>query len=166
VKNLIIAIGFLLISCNTNINKSVDEIWKEGQQHRIANNLKEAISSFKSIINNFPKHELSAKAQFQIADIFLNDEKNYDYAIKEIKLVVKNYPNHDDAKKSLFMIAYIYNNYINAYSDAILHYHLFKEKYPNDELIPSVEYELNGLKNVQSTIDSLNLEVKKNIGIR
>ena len=54
------------------------------------------------------------------------------------------------------MIAYVYNNYLDAYSDAINYYNLFKEKYPNDELIPSVEYELDGLKVFQSTIDSLN----------
>ena len=38
---------------------------------------------------------------------------------------------------------------------------LFKAKYPSDELIPSVEYELEGLKNIQGTIDSLNSIVNK-----
>ena len=54
------------------------------------------------------------------------------------------------------MIAYIYNNYLNAYSDAITIYKLFKKNYPNDELIPSVNYELDGLNHIQTTIDSLN----------
>ena len=54
------------------------------------------------------------------------------------------------------MIAYIYNNYLDAYSDAIIYYSTFQEKYPDDELIPSVLYELNGLKGIQTTIDSLN----------
>ena len=35
------------------------------------------------------------------------------------------------------------------------------ENYPNDELMPSVEYELNNLKDVQSKSDSLNLLVKQ-----
>ena len=35
-------------------------------------------------------------------------------------------------------------------------YELFMEKYPNDELIPSVEFELEGLKKYQPTINSLN----------
>ena len=55
----------------------------------------------------------------------------------------------------------MYNNYLNAYSDAIITYKLFKEKYPNDELIPSVKFELDGLKDIQSTIDSLNSIVNK-----
>jgi len=79
--------------------------------------------------------------------------------------VVDLYPDHEVSKKSLFMIAYIFNNYLNAYSDAIITYKLFREKYPNDELIPSVEFELEGLKDIQSTIDSLNLIVNKKSNI-
>ena len=164
VKNILIIIITLLFSCKSTY-KSVDQIWEEGQRYRIENNFKDAITNFKTIIEKYPNHEFSAKAQFQIADIYLNDIKNYDYAIKEFNAVVENYTDHEVAKKSLFMIAYIYNNYINAYTDAIIHYNLFKEKYPDDELIPSVEYELNGLKDIQSQIDSLNslLKEKSNI---
>ena len=54
-----------------------------------------------------------------------------------------------------FMIGYINNNYINAYTDAINYYKLFIEKYPDDELIPSVEFELDGLDEIQIQIDSL-----------
>ena len=81
--------------------------------------------------------------------------------MEEFEKVVKEYPEHEVSKKSLFMIAYIYNNYLEAYSDAIINYNLFKEKYPSDELIPSVEYELEGLKNIKATIDSLNSIVNK-----
>ena len=45
------------------------------------------------------------------------------------------------------------------------YYKLFKKKFPNDELIPSVEYELNGLKKFQSIIDSLNTVVNNNPNI-
>jgi hypothetical protein len=54
------------------------------------------------------------------------------------------------------MVAYIYSNYLDAFSEAMDKYDLFKEKYPNDELIPSVVFELEGLKKYQPTIDSLN----------
>ena len=54
------------------------------------------------------------------------------------------------------MVAYIYSNYLDAYSEAMEKYELFMEKYPNDELIPSVEFELEGLKKYQPTINSLN----------
>ena len=71
-------------------------------------------------------------------------------------------------KKTLGDIAYssmLKNNYIDAYSDAIIHYNLFKEKYPKDELIPSVEYELDILKGILSKIDSLNSIVSKKTNI-
>ena len=58
-----------------------------------------------------------------------------------------------------------YNNYLNAYSDAIIAYNLFREKYPDDELIPSVKFELDGLKDIQSTIDSLKSIVNKKSNI-
>ena len=91
--------------------------------------------------------------------------KDFEFAIEEFQKVVDSYPNHEVAKKSLFMIGYVYNNYLDAYSDAIIYYNLFKEKYPDDELIPSVEFELDGLKGIQSTIDSLNNVAKTKTNI-
>jgi len=162
VKNiLILSIGLIALSCNGKSNKPIDELWNDGKRFRSEEKLMESITAFKSIIENYPVDDLAAKAQFQIADIYLNDTKDFEYAVGEFEKVVKEYPEHDVSKKSLFMIAYIYNNYLEAYSDAIINYNLFKEKYPSDELIPSVEYELEGLKNIKSTIDSLNSIVNK-----
>jgi len=162
VKNiLILFVGLIALSCNGNSNKSADQLWKDGQQYRSEDKLMESITSLKSIIEDYPLDKLAAKAQFQIADIYLNDSKDFEYAIEEFKKVVKKYPEHDVAKKALFMIAYIYNNYLEAYSDAIINYNLFKNKYPDDELIPSVEYELEGLNNIKSQIDSLNAVINK-----
>ena len=165
-KNInILLVWILLISCNVGTNRSADQLWEEAQQHRVKENLKDSITAYKEIISRYPDHDLSAKAQFQIADIYLNDTKDFDYAVNEFKKVINKHSNHEVAKKSLFMIAYIYNNYLDAYSDATIHYNLFKEKYPNDELIPSVIYELDGLKDLKSTIDSLNstVNLKSNI---
>ena len=153
---LILLIGLIALSCNGNSKKSADQLWNDGQQFRSEERLMESITIFKSIIKDYPLDDLAAKSQFQIADIYLNDTKDFEFAVEEFEKVVKEYPEHEVSKKSLFMIAYIYNNYLEAYSDAIINYNLFKEKYPSDELIPSVEYELEGLKNIKATIDSLN----------
>ena len=157
VKNVLMILFVLLfISCNVNSNQSIEQLLKDGQQYRIENKLKEAISIFKIIIENYPGDDLSAEAQFQIADIFLNDTKDFEYAVKEFKIVVEKYPNHEVAKKSLFLIAYIYNNYINAYSDAMTYYKLFKIKYPNVNVImPEIE---------QFKINGSNLKWNKNVG--
>ena len=166
VKNiLLILIGMYFVSCGGDSNRTAAELWDNAQKYRAEDKLKESITSFKTILVKYPSDNFAAEAQFQIADIYLNDVKNFDFAIEEFKKVVDFYPDHEVSKKSLFMIAYIFNNYLNAYSDAIITYKLFREKYPNDALIPSVEFELNGLKDIQSTIDSLNSIVNKQSNI-
>ena len=122
---------------------------------RSQNNLRESIIYLESIIEKHPNHNLAEKSQFQIAEIYLNDIKDFDLAIEEFNKVIFSYPDSDVAKNSLFMIAYIYNNYLGAYSDAINSYNQFLSKYPNDELIPSINYELENLNKFQSIIDSL-----------
>ena len=152
-----------IVSCGGDSNKNASELWDDGQKYRSENKLKESISSYKIIQEKYPSDDLAAAAQFQVADIYLNDVKDFEYAVKEFQKVVDNYPNQQVAKKSLFMIGYIYNNYLDAYTDAIITYKLFAEKYPTDELMPSVKYELDGLNNIKSTIDSLNSIVNKKL---
>ena len=165
-KNFIILIiALYFISCNESLNKNAAALWNDGQKYRAEKKLKESIISYKTLIEKYPSNTFAAKAQFQIADIYLNDVKDFDFAIEEFQKVVDKYPENEFSKKSLFMIAYVYNNYLNAYSDAIDTYNLFVEKYPNDDLIPSVEFELDGLKDIQSTIDSLNSIVNKKSNI-
>ena len=153
---IILIIALYLISCKESLNKNADALWSDGQKHRSENKLKESIISYKTLIERYPSDTFAAKAQFQIADIYLNDVKDFDYAVEEFQKVIDKYPENEFSKKSLFMIAYVYNNYLNAYSDAIDTYNLFLKIYPNDDLIPSVKFELDGLQEIQSTIDSLN----------
>jgi len=166
VKNIILLLILVyFVSCGGGSNRTSAELWDDAKKYRAEDKLKESITSYKTILDTYPSDNFAAEAQFQIADIYLNDVKDFDYAIKEFQKVVHLYPDHEVSKKSLFMIAYIFNNYLNAYSDAIITYKLFRDKYPNDELIPSVEFELDGLKDIQSTIDSLNSIVNKKSNI-
>ena len=165
-KNItLLLIVLYIISCRGNSNRTAAELLDDGKRYRTENKLKESITSFKNILKQFPSNNIAAEAQFQIADIYLNDVKDFDFAVEEFQKVVDQYPDHLSSKKSLFMLAYIYNNYLNAYSDAIITYNLFREKYPDDELIPSVKFELDGLKDIQSTIDSLKSIVDKKTNI-
>ena len=163
-KNIIIIMVLtFIISCNNNSTPL--SIYKNANKYRLDGNLKDAINNYKILIEKYKKDSLAAESQFQIADIFLNDVKDYELAISEFKKVLESYSDYSVSKKSLFMIAYINNNYINSYSEAFKYYNLFIEKYPNDELIPSVNYELNGLNKLQNEIDSLNnvINHKENI---
>ena len=149
----------IVMGCN---NQSPEGLWQQAKIMRSENNLKESLINLESILEKYPKHDLAAEAQFQKAEIYLNDIKDYNFAIEEYEKAIDQYPNNDVAKKSLFMLAYIYNNYLTSYTDAIINYKLFMVKYPNDELIQSVEYELKGLAGIESVIDSLNLIVSNN----
>lgn len=155
-KFLMISFTILFFGCSNSTIESSDALWISAVEFRENDDLRSSITNFKSIIQNHPKSKSSVKAQFQIADIYLNDVKDYPFAIKEFEILINNYPGDLLAKKSAFMVAYIYSNYLHAYSEAMEKYELFMEKYPNDELIPSVEFELDGLRKYQPTIDSLN----------
>ena len=153
VKKIFCFMIILIISCN---NQSPEKLWNDAEKFRYDNKLKECIINLDLIMKNYSTHDLAGEAQFQKAEIYLNDIKDFDFSIEEFKKVIKKYPNHNVAKNSLFMIGYIYNNYLNAYSDAIENYNLFIIKYPDDELIPSVQYEMDGLLKIEGAIDSLN----------
>ena len=146
----------IVINCN---NQSPEGLWDQAKIMRSDNNMKECIYNLEVIINKYPDHDLAPRAQFQKAEIYLNDIKDFEFAIQEFEKVIVQFPKHDTAKNSLFMIAYIYNNYLNSYTDAINNYNRFMDMYPEDELIPSVEYELEGLNKMDAIIDSLNSQV-------
>ena len=100
VKNiLILLMGLYVLSCSGGSNKSADQHWDDGQKYRTEEKLMESITSFQAIIKNHPLHELAAKAQFQIADIYLNDTKDFELAVEEFEKVVQDYPDHEVSKK-------------------------------------------------------------------
>ena len=91
-----------------------------------------------------------------IAEIYLNDFKEYGIASTYYKSIIENYPtSFNSVKKSIFTLAYVYANHLEYYTDAINFYKKFKDVYPNDPLIQSVDYELDLLFSISTTIDSL-----------
>ena len=129
----------ILMSCNSN--KDLNSKWNEAINFRKESRLMESITLFKELVNS-KNDSMTVKAQYQIADIYLNDINNYIFAVEEFKKVIDANPDSDYAKKAIFMIGYIYSNYIESYSDGIDYYNIFLEKYPNDDLSNSVNYEL------------------------
>jgi outer membrane protein assembly factor BamD (BamD/ComL family) len=155
-KLLSILFTIFFMGCSNSNLESVDKLWASAAEFREEGDLRSSITKLKSIIQSYPKSEFSPKAQYQIADIYLNDVRDYPFAIQEFETLIISHPESNLSKKSAFMIAYIYSNYLDEYSKAMEKYERFLNKYPNDELVPSVEFELKGLKKYQVTIDSLN----------
>ena len=133
---------FLSVSCisyedNTSNFEEVDYLREEKKYMETISILKSMIES-----DNSSKDDIS-KSHFTIADILLNDFRNYQLAIIEFNKVLEISINNDYRKKSLFMVGYIYHNNLQQFSDALLVYEQFKNEYPNDELITSVDYEID-----------------------
>ena len=140
-------IFFLVLSCN-NSHIDLDDKWNKAVNFRQKSKLQESITLFKEITTLGRNDSLVVKAQYQIADIYLNDVHNYTFAIKEFEKLINSYPDSEYAKKSIFMLGYINSNYIDSYSDAIYYYNMFLEKYPSDDLSYSVNYELGLLDSI------------------
>ncbi len=102
---------------------------------------------------NFDKtpRNIIIKSKFLRAQIFY-DLSYYVQAVNYFKLILKEDISSDYRKKALFMTAYIYNNNLNMYTDAINYYKTFLNDYKNDELISSVEYELDQIKTIVAKI--------------
>ena len=149
-----IIITMLLIGCKSN--SDIQKHHSLAEEYRSDNNFGKAIVELRTIVNNYPNYSEAAQSQFQIAEIYLNDVKDYDFAIEEFQQLITLYPNEKIPPKALFMIGYTYANYLDAYSHALRSYRNFISQYPNHELIPSVEYEIDGLMQYETIIDSLN----------
>lgn len=109
-----------------------------------------------NIMNNYQDNQTLVKAEYMMAEIFLNDFKDYAMAIKYYQNIISDYPsNFEEVKKSMFTLAYIYANYLDYYTDAIILYKEFKNKYPDDDLVTSIDYELDHLLKIDKEIQSL-----------
>ena len=128
-KSKIILIILLSIGCQ-NTNNEINEYLTKSEEYRKSNQLREAIIELRNLIKKYPKHKLASESQFMIAEIYLNDVKDFQFAIEEFKKVYNLYPNSKESAKSQFMIGYIYANYLQSYSDALEYYYNFIKKYP------------------------------------
>ena len=144
---------FFIVSCNSNVD--INETWSHALAFRENSQLQESITSLKKIIEIGKDESLLVKAQYQLADIYLNDVNNYQFAVEEFTELITAYPESEFAKKSIFMLGYINSNYIESYDDAIMYYNMFLDKYPADDLVQSVKYELD-LLDSSGIIESLN----------
>ena len=102
---------------------------------------------------NFDKtpRNIIIKSKFLRAQIFY-DLSYYVQSIDYFKSILEEDISSEYRKKALFMTAYIYNNNLNMYTDAIEYYKTFLNDYKNDELISSVEYELDQINSIVAKI--------------
>ena len=85
---MLLLIIMYFISCGSESNKSATELWDDGGKYRTEDKIKDSITSYKTIIKKYPSDHFAPKAQFQIADIYLNDVKDFEFTVEEFKKVV------------------------------------------------------------------------------
>ena len=149
---LIVALAFIF-SCSDKIVSN--NYYDEALKYHSSKDFDKSLIALNFLIDNNPKSDSVPNAYFLISEIYLNEFKEYDISILYLNKLINAYPKHELCKKSLFTLAYINANYIDSYTDAIDLYKEFKKRYPADDLIPSVNYELDNLKDIQQTIEIL-----------
>jgi len=121
-------------------------------------NYSKAILKLNNIIDSNENDDLiSSKSYYIIAEIYLNDFNDYNMASNYYKYIINHYkPSLNIYKKSLFTLGYIYTNYLHMYTEALDVYNKFKLLYPDDDLIMSIDYEIeNVLTEQEKIINSL-----------
>ena len=142
----------ILFSCS---DKYTSNNFEKAAIHRENGDLMNSIKLLHGIVKNNRNEQDKQRAQFNIADIYMNDVKDYSFALDNFDKVLKYNIDNDIHKKSLFMFAYICSNYLDMYSDAYICYEKFIVKYPEDDLIASVKYEIEQLQPYIDTIKKL-----------
>ncbi|MAV64043.1 MAG: hypothetical protein CMG00_02505 [Candidatus Marinimicrobia bacterium] len=102
-------------------------------------------------------------ANYNIAEIYLNEYSNYTIALDYFSIILDSLDrvsenkneNLELYKKSLFMSSYICSNYLGMYTKGFNGYNSFLEQFPNDELSESAKYELEILNSFEQSKNNL-----------
>ena len=120
-------------------------VFNQAESLRMQKKTKEALANCSYLISHYPSHPLSAKAQYLIGDIYMNDLRDFDTAINQYRKVIENFVGSGQEAHAQFMIGYIYANILKDTDSARKEYQYFLEQYPKHDLSPSVRFELDFL---------------------
>ena len=146
-------IGFFISGCG-NI-QTADELFSGAENARNEKDIKRALSNLEMLLKKYPDHDLAAKTQYLIGDIYMNDLRDFDKAIAAYVNVVNNFSGTSQEAQAQFMIGYIYANILADNTKAAVNYKIFLDRFPEHELAPSVQFELNYLGKDINEIDVL-----------
>ena len=141
-------------SCDQS-DVDIEKAWNNAINDYDKGRFSECVVKLNVIAEKYYDSSFAPKSYYLISEIYLNEYKQYDIAISFLNQILTEYPTSAENKKSLFTLGYVYANYTDSYTDANYYYKEFIKKYPNDDLIPSVQYELENLKPLIDKSDSL-----------
>lgn len=133
-------------------SKSDKEYLKTAEDNVKSNNISEAIESYKTLVDNYPKSDLAPEALYQMASLYQNNlvknlskKESLEKSVQIYRSVFDKYPESKKAPLALFMSGFILANELNNYDEASKTYNLFLKKYPDHELSTSAREELKHL---------------------
>ena len=127
------------------INQFPEYVINKAESLRKRKMVKEAVDALMFMVKEFANDRSSAKGQYMLGDIYMNDLRDFDVAIQEYRKVINNYSGSEQEPHAQFMIGYIYANIINDSNSAKVEYQNFLKTFPNHELAPSVKFEIEYL---------------------
>ena len=154
-NRILIYILIVFTTSNCINNQTADELYSNAEVSRSEKDIKGALSKLDLLLKKYPNHNLAAKTQYLIGDIYMNDLRDFNKAINAYSNVVNQFSGTEQEAQAQFMIGYIYANILGDKSKAEKNYKSFLNQFPDHELAPSVKFELDYLGKDINEIDVL-----------
>lgn len=162
----IILLFLVMLLAGCSHNKSADELFNDGEKFTTENKYSEAVSSFETLLNDFPDDTLAPITTLRLASIYQNklvtnitESNSLDKAVRLFYSIHERYPDSKQSPIGLFMAGFIQANELKDFDAATKTYNLFLEKYPDHELATSAREELDNMGLTPEEI------LKKNISV-
>jgi len=143
-------LSILILSCSTK--KSPEELMKEAETFTNEKKIPESVTSYESLLNDFPDDSLAPEATFRLATIYQNklvinisEDESLHKSVELFQSIHEKYSGSDKAPMGLFMAGFILANDLKDYNAATEIYNLFLETYPDHELVASTKEELDNM---------------------
>lgn len=140
-KYIVVVAAIYFAGCS----KLTDEqMWEKVESAKAHQNWDSTKVMCEQILQEYPAGAYASWARFGLAESyrFKNQPRE---ALDNYKIFYTRYPDMQPSALSLFLIGYIYNNNLMMSDSAKYYYRLFIEKFPQNDLVPSVNVELENL---------------------
>jgi TolA-binding protein len=148
-KKFILLLLPILILAGCSSKKDTD-YKEEGDKQKKAGNISAAITSYESLIKEFPDSKLTPGAMAEIANFYqenkvknVGSRESLEKAAKMFREVYDKYPVSPEAPKALFTSAFILANQLGKFAEATESYKLFIAKFPHHDLTDDAQLELD-----------------------
>jgi TolA-binding protein len=152
-KNIgIVILLFFLVIVGCSSKKTAPEYLSDGEKFSSEENISEAVSSYESLINEYPDNVLAPEATIRLAAIYQNklmknmsEKESLNRAVELFKSIYEKYPDSEQAPTGLFMAGFVQANELHDYDSATETYNFFLQTFPDHELSTSAKEELNNM---------------------